>query len=198
MNTRTVFRIFKQARWKHSSLKLYDGARVAVIGGGPAGSLFSYFILALSRRAGLDLQVDICETRDFETPGPPGCNMCGGVLYESLVQSLAVEGINLPATVVQRGIDYNMLHIGIGSVKIQTPRQEKRIATTFREVGPRGMVYLKGRRLDNYLMQSALAMGARRIFGQVDQVRWLTDPKSPEVESRLIQVKTSGGEFQSY
>jgi hypothetical protein len=152
----------------------------------------------MSRRAGLELQVDIYEPRDFETPGPPGCNMCGGVLYESLVQSLAVEGINLPATVVQRGIDYNMLHMGIGSVKIQTPSQEKRIATIFRGIGPRGMVDLKGRSLDNYLMQSALAVGARRIFGRVDQVRWLTNPKSPEVESRLIQVKTQGGEFQSY
>jgi hypothetical protein len=58
--------------------------------------------------------------------------MCGGVIYESLVLGLAVEGINIPNTLVQWGIEYNMLHMDIGSVQIRTQRREKRIATTFR------------------------------------------------------------------
>lgn len=41
----------------------------------------------------LDLHVDIYEPRDFTKPGPAGCNMCGGIVSESLVQALAVEGV---------------------------------------------------------------------------------------------------------
>jgi hypothetical protein len=55
--------------------------------------------------AGIELEVDLYEPRDFSSPGPAGCNMCGEVISESLVQLLAAEGIELPPTVVQRGID---------------------------------------------------------------------------------------------
>lgn len=75
--------------------ELDDGSRVAVMGGGPAGSFFSYFLLQIAHRAGLSLQLDIYEPRDFAATGPKGCNMCGGIISESLVQSLAAEGITL-------------------------------------------------------------------------------------------------------
>jgi len=84
------------------SLQLEDGSRVAVVGGGPAGSFFAYFLLDMAGRAGLNLQVDIYEPRDFSRPGPPGCNMCAGIVSESLVQMLAAEGINLPEKVFAR------------------------------------------------------------------------------------------------
>ena len=104
-----------------SELKLSDGSRVAVIGGGPAGSLFSYFLLDTANRAGLDIQLDIYEPREFSRPGPAGCNMCGGIISESLVQALAAEGIILPPTVVQRGIDSYVMHMDVGSVHIKRP-----------------------------------------------------------------------------
>jgi flavin-dependent dehydrogenase len=83
-------------------------------------------------------------------------------------------------------------------VKIRTPRREKRIATTFRGIGPRGLIEHKDQGLDSYLLQSALAMGARHIRNRVDQVRWLTEPNTTNTQARLIQIKTQGGEFQSY
>lgn len=76
--------------------RLVDGSRVAVIGAGPAGSFFSCFLLSMAERAGLTLDVDLYEPRDFRRPGPQGCNMCGGIVSESLVQNLAMEGISLP------------------------------------------------------------------------------------------------------
>ena len=181
-----------------SSLKLENGSRVAVMGGGPAGSFFSYFLLTMAERAGLKVHVDIYEPRNFDTPGPVGCNMCGGVLYESLVQSLSVEGINLPPTVVQRGIEFNMLHLDVGNALIQTPRREKRIATTFRGIGPRGLMEFKGHSLDGHLLQSAITKGARHIRSRVDDVRWFTDANSQEQDNQLVQVKEQGGAFQTY
>src|SRR5574341_1867491 len=110
-----------------SNFRLDDGSRVAVIGGGPAGSFFSYFVTDMAQRVGRDVRVDIYEPRDFSVPGPTGCNMCGGILSESLVQTLGTEGITLPPTVVQRGIDSYVLHTDVGSVRIETPLHEKRI-----------------------------------------------------------------------
>jgi flavin-dependent dehydrogenase len=180
-----------------SSLMLDQGSRVAVIGGGPAGSFFSYFLLDIAERNDLRIHVDLYEPRDFSQTAPIGCNMCGGVLYESLVQSLAVEGINLPPTVVQRGIEYNMLHLDIGSVQIQTPRHEKRIATTFRGSGPRGTLALEHGGLDHYLMQAAIAKGARHIKNRVKAVKWSRGDEHDPI-NRRVQVKTRGSEFQTY
>ena len=198
MDNSTFVKRLTEKDARSSSLKLGNGSRVAVMGGGPAGSFFSYFLLDMAQRIGIKIQVAIYEPRDFDIPGPLGCNMCGGVLYESLVQSLAVEGINLPATVVQRGIEFNMLHMDVGSAQIQTPRHEKRIATTFRGIGPKGLVELKGGSLDGYLMQAAKAKGARHIRGRVDEVRWSTNADENNSRSRLVQVRNQGGSFQTY
>ena len=198
-NDRTFSRMLTKAQQKRaSSIPLDHGSRVAVIGGGPAGSLFSYFLLDMAKRVGRKIHVDIYEPRDFSGAAPIGCNMCGGVIYESLVQSLAVEGINLPTTVVQRGIEYNMLHLDIGSAQIQTPRHEKRIATTFRGAGPRGSGECNTSGLDNYLMQAAVAKGARHIQSRVEEVLCSTDSGSTDPRNKLVQVKAKGFESQTY
>ncbi len=46
-----------------TDLNLKDGSRVAVIGGGPAGSFFTYFLLKMAEEIDLDLEVDIFEPR---------------------------------------------------------------------------------------------------------------------------------------
>src|SRR3990172_1246681 len=134
------------------SLTLEDGSRVAVIGGGPAGSMFAYFLLTFAQKMDLDLGVDIYEPRDFTKPGPGGCNMCGGIVSESLVQMLAVEGIDLPSTVVQRGIDSYFLHTEDSSVRIDTPLKEKRIAAVHRGGGPPDRTEAESGGLDGYLL----------------------------------------------
>ena len=156
-----------------SSLELDSGSHVAVIGGGPAGSFSAYFLLQIAQRAGLDLRVDIYEPRDFAVAGPKGCNMCGGIISESLVQNLAAEGITLPATVVQRGIDSYALHMDVGSTRIETPLQEMRIAAVHRGAGPRGIQgEMKYRGFDGYLLDLALAKGAHLVRKKVENVGW--------------------------
>lgn len=180
------------------SLPLEQNSRVAVIGGGPAGSFFSYFLLDMAKRIDLTLQVDIYEPKDFDAVGPAGCNHCGGVVYESLVQSLAVEGIDLPTSVVQRGIEFNMLHLDVGSTQIQTPRQEKRIATLFRGGGPRG--YSEGgiTGFDDYLLEAAVANGARHIRSRITQARWSGDGSETDPQNRRIQLKTQEVDLPPY
>ena len=149
---------------------LQDGSPVAIVGAGPAGSLCAYFLLDFARRVGLELAVDIYDAKDFQAVGPKGCNHCGGIVSESLVQHLAADGIVLPPAIIQRGIDSYTLHVDDGSVGIATPLQEKRIAATHRGGGPRGAPNGCWGGFDAFLLDLAAGRGARVIRDRVDAV----------------------------
>ncbi len=165
-----------------SGLQLDDGSQIAVIGGGPAGSFVSYFLLDMAERVGMEISVDIYEPRDFSRSGPAGCNHCGGIISESLVQILAADGINLPPTVVQRGIDSYVLHTDVGSLRIDTPLQEKRIAGIHRGAGPRGVEEVMWESFDGYLQDLAVEKGARLVPERVEAIEW-SDGR-PEIKAR--------------
>jgi flavin-dependent dehydrogenase len=171
-------------------ITLDDGASVGVIGGGPAGSFFAYFLLAFSERTGTRLDVTIYEPRDFESPAPKGCNMCGGIISESLVQMLAAEGIDLPPQVVQRGIDSYVLHMDVGSVRIDTPLHEMRIAAVHRGAGPRDIKQSKWRSMDGYLPSLATDRGAKLVRERADKVR--------SGEEGLLRVELRNGEVHRH
>jgi flavin-dependent dehydrogenase len=152
-------------------LPLADGAKIAVIGAGPAGSLFSYFLLDMAETVGLDVAVDVFEPRRFCHRGPAGCNHCGGVVSESLVQKLATEGIRLPDDVVQRGVESYTLHTDVGDVAIATPVGEKRIAAVYRGNGPRDSEPLATHSFDGYLLELAEQKGATVIPRLVTGIR---------------------------
>jgi flavin-dependent dehydrogenase len=183
-------RLISEVGSSTDNLQLDDDSRVAVIGSGPAGSLFSYFLLDITHRLGRDINVDVYDPRDFSSIGPAGCNMCGGIISESLVQMLAMEGINLPSTVVQRGIDSYMLHTDFGSVRINTPLHEKRIAAIHRGTGPRD-IDIKGIKwlsFDGYLQNLAAQKGVRLIRDRVDNVSW--HEGKPRIKTRLGTLET--------
>lgn len=156
---------------KGEAMTLEDGSRIAVIGAGPAGSMFSHFFLNMAETVGLSVDVDIFEPRRFCHRGPAGCNHCGGIVSESLVQRLATEGIRLPDCVVQRGIESYTLHTDVGDVEIATPLQEKRIAAIYRGNGPRSSEPVDTQSFDGYLLDLARNRGARVIPRLVTDVR---------------------------
>ena len=170
-------------------LQLTDGSRIGVIGGGPAGSFFSVLILDLAQRMGFELEIDIYEPRDYSTPGPAGCNMCGGIISETLVQNLAAEGINLPPSIVQRGIDSYHLHMDVGDVLIETPLQEKRIGAVYRGPGPRDIQELKWGSFDGHLLSMAAQRGVNVIHKRVDDIT---------VENGRPTLRVRGDSHQTY
>lgn len=181
-----------------SRLPLHDGDRVAVIGGGPAGSFFSFFLLRLAEAVGLHLEVDIFEPRTFNHTGPGGCNHCGGVISESLVQILAVEGITIPPSVIQRGIDSYVIHMDVGSVRLEYLSAEERIAALYRGQGPRGCNGVVGRSFDAHLLGLAIERGARRIprlvcgVGSVDGVPAVTTADGNRTEGYQLVAVAAG------
>ncbi len=149
---------------------LDDGSKIAVIGGGPTGSFFAYFTLKMAQMLGKELDVTIYEPKDFTKDGPGGCNRCGGIISELLVQMLAVEGINLPDTVVQKGINSYRLHTSYGSVQIETRTHEKTIATVYRGGGPKGIIGKHKESFDNFLLGQAVKEGAVHRQARIDRI----------------------------
>lgn len=178
------------------SYMLQDGDRVAVIGGGPAGSFFAYFLLKIAAMVDLRLDVDIYEPRSFMRSGPGGCNHCGGIVSESLVQILAAEGIKIPPDVIQSGIESYVVHMDVGSVPIASPARETRIAALYRASGPRGGEALAGVSFDGYLQDLAVGKGARVVRTLVTGIAWREDrpyvreADGTEVRYDLVTVAT--------
>ena len=177
------------------SLKLEDGNQVAVMGGGPAGSLFAYFLLEMAQRVGLNLEVDIYEPRDFNLPGPPGCNMCAGIVSESVIQMLAVEGITLPPTVVQRGMDTYILHTNEGKARLETPGLEKRIGAVFRGAGPFGVKDSEWGSFDGFLLEGAIPKGANLIRWRSEEVAQSAADKLNELAALALRGEKTLGDI---
>ena len=171
------------------SLKLKNGSRVAVIGGGPAGSFFTYFLLDLCERVDLNIHLDVYEAHSFTKAGPAGCNHCGGIVSESLVQMLSTEGITIPTEVIQRGIDSYVMHTEMGVTKIDTPLHEKRIAAMYRGGGPLKSVGIEKGSFDLFLQEKTREKGANIILERV---------KSVSRENDGFNLKTIKGREDNY
>jgi len=150
---------------------LEDNAKVAVIGGGPSGSLFSIFALKMAKMIDKKIDVTIFESKDFRRDGPVGCNRCGGVISEHLIQALSVEGVNIPTQVIQRSIDSYVLYTQRGDVFIESPASEKRIATVYRGGGPKGIKVKEKESFDNFLLNCAIREGATHSDLRIDGIR---------------------------
>jgi flavin-dependent dehydrogenase len=152
--------LLKQVLANSNPYALEDGSKIAVVGGGPAGSFFSIFALKMAKMIDKELHITIYDPKNFSKDGPAGCNRCAGIISELLVQTLAVEGINLPDSVVWKGINSYQLHTTKGSVSIATPSFEKTIAAVYRGGGPKGIIGEDKESFDSFLLGQAVKEGA--------------------------------------
>ena len=158
-----------------SNIQLNDGDSIAVIGGGPAGSFFTYFALDFAKRFDLDISIDIYEAKNFTKTGASGCNHCGGIISESLVQTLATDGIVMPSSIIRRGIQTYTLHVEQGNSVINAPSDEQRIAAVFRGCGPKGCLGGSKRSFDNFLLNLCKEKGANIILEKITQAERVDD-----------------------
>lgn len=155
---------------KNNKLILHDGSRIGVVGGGPAGSFFSYFAFELAEKAGISIEIDIYEPKDFSKAGPPGCNHCGGIVSESLVHLLKADGISLPVQVIRTAIETYTLHLEQGTAVIQKLGQYQRIISMFRGSGPLGPDGSNQQGFDGYMLDLCRARGAKLLVEKVTGV----------------------------
>lgn len=162
------------------SIKLENGDRIAIVGGGPSGSLFAHFIHKFAQERELQLSTTIFDGKDFLQTGPRGCNLCAGVIAESLNQRLKDEGIHLPEKrIISRILGYT-LHVDGESLSLSCKDNERdAIATVFRGNGPRFSAFSEIISFDDFLLRWAQDMGSEVITAPVWDIQMPEDKSQP-------------------
>ena len=148
--------------------KIHNGSKIAVIGGGPAGSFFSHFILKLASEADISIKVDIYDRKTFLTHLPRDCNMCAGVIGSNLYKNLTREGMHLGRDIIRHEVKGYAFHSKKNIVFLhQEPFSP--IYTVFRGMTPKasGDGYIS---FDKYLLDNAMKLGANHIPELVDDI----------------------------
>jgi flavin-dependent dehydrogenase len=150
--------------------------RVAILGGGPAGSFCAIWLSALSAQYGRRFEITLFDHKSFEKPGPAGCNMCAGIIPDSLVRSMRGFGMELPEHVIQRRIAGYCLATPGGAVDIPTPAGVE-LYSTFRGPGPLGMYPSAREGFDYFILHEAEKRGVSYLNSLVTDV---VVPPAPE------------------
>jgi flavin-dependent dehydrogenase len=149
---------------------LVSGDRVCIIGGGPAGSFAALHLLRQMKDQNLELEVLIFESRDFNRPGPSGCNKCAGILSTRLIRGLRSLGLSLPDDIIQSQVHAYAVHLDGDHLRIPNPDPDRQIMSVYRGAGPRMLDGNPVSGFDQYLLTQACARGARHIRSRVRKV----------------------------
>lgn len=146
-------------------MQLVNGGRVVIVGGGPAGSFFALHLLKLAEAARIKLDLVIYEARDFNQPGPGGCNKCAGILSTSFISKLESFGLRMPDELIQAELDTYVLHMDGIQLTLQPHNSSERLLSVFRGGGPRQGSPPHPLSFDAWLLEQAQELGAevRRV-----------------------------------
>jgi flavin-dependent dehydrogenase len=165
------------------NLVLKDGSKIAIIGGGPAGSFFAHFAQKWAAEKGIDVSIKIFDGKDFLQRGPRGCNLCAGVIAESLNKKLKEEGIYLPEERIINRVDGYFLHVDSKSLLLSCKENEDNtIATVFRGNGPRFSSFPEIISFDDFLLSWVQDRGAEVVPYPVWEI------KLPENKTGSISI----------
>ena len=170
-------------------MKLINGSRVVIVGGGPAGSFTAIHLLNFATRAHLEIEVTILEPRDFKKPGPQGCNKCAGILSSTLISNLKSLGLELPSELIQAELTNYTLHLDDLLITLQKPNGNRRIASVYRGSGPRLGEPAYPISFDSWLLDQALARGARVERVRAQDILPGERPKVIIAQDRIIEAE---------
>ena len=151
---------------------LENGARILVVGGGPAGAFFAIRMLRRARRSGRAIEVLILEKKgelQFYEPccstcHREGCNYCAGVISPRLANLLNDTGLTLPEEVLQSRIESLTIHGDWKSIELPIP-PGRTMFSVFRGSRPRNRAD-RHISFDSYLLRKAEEEGATILTGE--------------------------------
>jgi flavin-dependent dehydrogenase len=153
--------------------------RVAVVGGGPAGTFFAYNLFRHARRRNLPVEVTIFEPKEFEERGARNCNFCQGVISAGLFSSMESLGLEIPQGVIQAEIkSYHLVTLS-GDLFLPVPPTQT-IFTVYRSHGPdpdrTGLMSF-----DQFLLGCAISSGAKRLTVPVASIELNVGAPDPAI-----------------
>ncbi len=171
-----------------------NGDRVAVVGGGPAGSFFAIHLLREARQLDRKIEVVIVEKRrpsdlNFESFQCRGCNYCAGIISPRLNEVLIENNIAVPEDIVQERIDHVWIQGQWKNFRLQVP-EHHRMYSVYRGSLP-GKRGGRPTGFDGFLLGEAIKEGARLEFGDVQGISY--DASGMPV----LALKTLSGETVS-
>jgi len=169
-------------------VRLEDGARVAVVGGGPAGTFFAIELLRLARERHRSLQVTIFERKRETGAGDAvcsvkreGCNYCAGIISPLMFDKLEQSGLGLPEQVMDGDLDSLIIQGEWKHFVLDVPAG-RRMVVVYRGSRPWGRED-RHFNFDAFLLDKAVEAGAEVVSGDVQGMRH-TDSGLVEVSFR--------------
>lgn len=148
------------------NLVLKNGDRIAIIGGGPAGSSCAIKLILEARKRGLQLEVLIFEGKDFTIH----YNQCVGVLSPPIERLLQEElALEIPSSLINRQIYGYRLHSFNNEILL---------------VGQNGIeptYTIRRTEFDHFFLQTASRLGAQIIRSRVNNVEFISNGHYDEV-----------------
>jgi flavin-dependent dehydrogenase len=167
-----------------ADLRLYPGARIAIVGGGPSGSFAALHLLRLARQREMTVEVTIFERKSFGNRGPTGCNKCAGILSTRVMRGLQELGLRIPEALVLARLEGYTLHLAGQAIDIARPDPSRTILSVYRGGGPLHGDLPPDVSFDGWLLEQACAAGAKLVTASV---RKITAGPLMEVETNLGQ-----------
>ena len=155
----------------NKSFKIETGSKVAIIGGGPAGSCFALYLLRYAKEIGVHPEITVYEARDFDELGPKGCKGCAGIVTMSALRNLQKLGLTIPDNVVQGKIEKYTVHSPFASISLSNPERGIQISSIYRGGGPRISHYDTPISFNGWLLRNAQEQGAKVVKQTVTGIR---------------------------
>ncbi len=166
--------------------RIKNDSRVAIIGGGPAGSFFALYLMHYAEERGIHPQITIYQQRNFDDLGPKGCKGCAGILSMSLLRNLSELSLAIPEEVIRSKIDYYTVHSPYTSISISNPENDIQIVSVYRGGGPRISHYEAQISLDGWLLRQTQSRGVKVENQRVSQI-FLGEEVGIEIEDKKLE-----------
>ncbi len=163
-----------------SNLHLKNNSKIAIIGGGPAGSFFANDAIRYAKKLGISIQITIFNSKDFSQKGPSGCNMSAAVVAGSLHAKLTRDGIILPESIVRQEIRGYYFHTEEYGIELYKPYQTKSsIMAVYRGKGPLYSAHTEIHSFDDFLLKHVIDQGVSVISEPVLDVNLPSNLDNP-------------------
>ena len=163
----------------YKRLRLTDGSKVVIIGGGPAGSFLALNLLRKAKGYGIEIEVIIIEKKKIISipeqkisEGHIGeCNYCAGGLSPKTCDALKKMGLILPVEVIMDKVFIINIFANWKTISLEVLREMASVYRGSRPKGRNDSTY----NFDSFLLESAVKQGARVITAEVSDLRYAKD-----------------------